>query len=93
MKFAIPTSLLCILLGACAVDENRIYPNAMTNEEIVAYNETQDRIWDRIYCLEDVRIDSRIRKRYCATLTELRRRNISAEQMNNINFGTTGLFR
>lgn len=86
--------LFLLLLGACAANDGDVlHPNSMSYEEILAYNETQDRVWEQIYCVQERRIESHIKRRYCATLSELRDRTLTAEQMNNINFGTPGLFQ
>ncbi|MEQ8956230.1 MAG: hypothetical protein RL120_19030 [Gammaproteobacteria bacterium] len=92
MKRLIPFSVL-LLLAACATSEDTLHPNSMSYEEILAYNETQDRVWDQIYCVYERRVDSHIRKRHCATLAELQQGSMTAEQLNNINFGTPALFR
>lgn len=42
----------------------------MSEEELFAYNDSAE-FWDQVYCMEDIRIGSHIRKRTCATLREL----------------------
>lgn len=88
-KFAF-ASLLVIVLASCAAnDDSRINPSLMTDEQIVAYNRTQDRIWDQIHCVRETHTRSHIKKRYCATLSELNQRmRDTGEQLNIISFGT-----
>ena len=92
MKLLISCSML-VLIAGCAASEDTLHPNSMSYEEILAYNETQDNVWDQIYCVRERKVDSHIRKRQCATLAELQQRTMTAEQLNNINFGTPALFR
>ena len=93
-KLAI-SALLLALLGACAAtDETRVNPNLMTDEEIIAYNKTQDRIWDQIHCAREFSTRSHIKKRYCGTLSQINRRAASTgEQLNIISFGTPQIYR
>ena len=93
MKYIALVTLFLALLSACvANDDSRVNPNLMTDEEIIAYNQTQ-RIWDQIHCTREVRTNSRIKKRYCATLSELNRRaSATGEQMNIISFGTPQIY-
>lgn len=85
---------LAVLLAACAAnDDGRLNFNLMTDEEIIAYNQTQ-RIWDQVHCTRESDTKSRIKKRYCATLSQLNRRaSQTGEQMNIISFGTPQIFR
>ncbi len=89
------TCILLALLAACAAnDDSRINPNLMTDEEIIAYNETQDRIWDQIHCTREFKIQSHLKKRYCGTLSQLNRRAASTgEQLNIISFGGPQIYR
>ena len=89
------TPLLLLMLNSCiASDSSTVNPNLMTDEEIIAYNKTQDRIWDHIVCAREIRIQSHIKKRYCGTLSELNRRaSISGEQLNIISFGGDLIYR
>ncbi|GIT23102.1 MAG: hypothetical protein CM1200mP40_27840 [Gammaproteobacteria bacterium] len=54
MKSLLPkASLLVFVLSSCATpDSSTINPNLMTDEEIIAYNKTQDRIWDQLFVPE-----------------------------------------
>lgn len=86
---------LLALLTACATDDgSRLNPNMMSDEEIVAYNAVQVRVWTEIICIREVSIRSRIRKRHCSTVSEWNERGVSAgEQLNIISFGTPQIFR
>ena len=86
--------LLLVLLTACATDDgSRLNPNMMSDEEIVAYNAVQLRVWTEILCIREVSIRSRIRKRHCSTVSEWNERGVSAgEQLNIISFGTPQIF-
>ena len=80
--------LLLVLISCAATDDLRVNPNLMTDEEIIAYNQSQDRIWDHIVCAREFRVQSHIKKRYCGTLSELNRRaSATGEQLNIISFG------
>jgi|TARA_B100000315_G_scaffold245229_1_gene270874 hypothetical protein len=82
--------VLMATLFSCASNGSETFNfNRMSDQEIIAYNRTQDRIWDQIFCVREVRTESRIKKRYCATLSQLNRRMATTgEQLNIISFGT-----
>ncbi|MDA1370684.1 MAG: hypothetical protein O2971_07985 [Proteobacteria bacterium] len=84
------TGLLCTLIAGCAAsNDTRVNPSLMSDEQIIAYNRTQERIWDQIHCVREMRTRSHIKKRYCATLSQLNRRmSTTGEQLNIISFGT-----
>ena len=93
MKIIACIGLLLTLLGGCAANEDsRVNPNTMTDEQIIAYNKTQ-RIWDQIYCTRKITVRSHIKKRNCATLSQLNRRAAATgEQLNIISFGTPQIY-
>lgn len=95
MKSSILVSLVMPMLLACTVsDDSGINPNLMTDEEIIAYNANQDRIWDHIVCAREFRVQSHIKKRYCGTMSELNRRaSANGEQLNIISFGGSLIYR
>ena len=96
LKSLLPkASLLVFVLSSCATpDSSTINPNLMTDEEIIAYNKTQDRIWDHIVCTREIRVQSHIKKRYCGTLSQLNRRaSATGEQLNIISFGGDLIYR
>lgn len=90
MKSLTHSALLLLVITSCSItDGPRVNPNLMSDEEIIAYNKTQDRIWDHIVCTREFRIQSHIKKRYCGTLSELNRRaSATGEQLNIISFGS-----
>ena len=96
LKSLLPkAALLVFVLSSCATpDSSTINPNLMTDEEIIAYNKTQDRIWDHIVCTREIRVQSHIKKRYCGTLSQLNRRaSTTGEQLNIISFGGDLIYR
>ncbi|MBT3530082.1 MAG: hypothetical protein HOF74_03355 [Gammaproteobacteria bacterium] len=87
--------LALMVVSACTAtaSESGMNFNLMSDEEILAYNATQDRVWDEVLCIREVRIQSRIKKRHCATASNWNKRGISsAEQLNIISFGTPQIF-
>ena len=95
MKSLMLVTMAFLVLVACtAADDSRINPNLMTDEEIIAYNQSQDRIWDHIVCAREFRVQSHIKKRYCGTMSELNRRaSATGEQLNIITFGGSLIYR
>ena len=65
-KFLAVTTLLA--LASCSTTVIPI--ERMSEEELFAYNKSVD-FWDQVYCTNDIRTGSHIRKRVCATLREL----------------------
>jgi len=61
--------LLVIPLAACAVQSDIPQFDRMSDTELAMYNSTADGP-DMVLCVEEVRIGSHIRKKYCATLAE-----------------------
>ena len=93
MKIPAITGLLLVLLGACATDDaSWVNPNLMTDQEIIAYNQSR-RIWDQIVCTRGFGIRSHIKKRTCGTLSDLNRRAAATgEQLNIVSFGTPQIY-
>lgn len=85
--------VLPFLVACTATDGDSLNFNLMSDEEIVAYNDIQERIWTEVICIRQVTIRSRIRKRHCMTASQWNKRGISsAEQLNIISFGTPQIF-
>ena len=61
-------TMVTVMLAACS--SNRRPFNLMTPEELVAYNSIVS-VNDMVYCVEDVRTGSHIRKKSCATIAEI----------------------
>lgn len=58
------------LLGLVACNSNRINFERMERDELVAYNRSVD-FWDQVYCVDEIRAGSHIRRRHCNTLLEI----------------------
>lgn len=69
-KFTV-LALICLSLIACAGNSNRVNFNSMTDLEIISYNRTVERS-DLVYCDYQVRAGTHIKKRYCATLAQIK---------------------
>lgn len=81
-----------LLVTACA-STGRVDYNRMTTQEVAEYNQTAA-LMDQVYCTEDVRIGSHIRKRYCAPLNELVDEYLrSMNKINALHIGTSLTFR
>ena len=81
-----------ILLASCA-NTGKINYNRMTSQEVAEYNQTVA-LMDQVYCTEDIRAGSHIRRRHCAPLNVLV--DEYARSMNKINalhMGTSLTFR
>jgi hypothetical protein len=61
--------LLVTVLAACAVQSDIPQFDRMSDTELAMYNSTAD-VPDMVLCVEEVRIGSHIRKKFCATLEE-----------------------
>ncbi|GJM12355.1 MAG: hypothetical protein DHS20C12_07580 [Pseudohongiella sp.] len=74
---ALQNSLLtagcAIALSACASNPNEINFERMDPLELMAYNQSVD-FWDQVYCSDEIRAGSHIRRRYCETLIEIQER-------------------
>lgn len=63
-------SILAILsLASCKTTGHAAF-HKMSEEELIAYNSTVE-LGDNVYCFEDVRTGSFIRKTHCLTLQEI----------------------
>lgn len=63
-------ALLFSLLGLTACSSNNINFERMERDELVAYNRSVD-FWDQVYCVDEIRAGSHIRRRHCNTLLEI----------------------
>lgn len=68
MKKIILTVTTILALASC--NSSVIPIERMSEQELFAYNSSVD-FWDQVYCTNDIRTGSHIRKRVCATLNEL----------------------
>ena len=59
---------LCVSLSACST--NRLNFERMEVAELIAYNRSVD-FWDQVYCVNEIRAGSHIRRRHCSTLLEI----------------------
>ena len=75
LKMTIRLVLIFSLLGFAACNTQRINYNSMSNDEIKNYNLIVGQ-WDKVYCSMEVRLESRIPRRKCATLLELQGQQI-----------------
>ncbi|MDD9889547.1 MAG: hypothetical protein OXU66_08415 [Gammaproteobacteria bacterium] len=65
----------------------------MSEQELIAYN-TSVPLGDNVYCFEDVRTGSFIRRKYCLTLQEIVDQvNDSSHTLGVLNYGGPGPFR
>ena len=68
MKSILFLSITLLALASC--NSSRMNFNAMSNEEIEAYNQTVSES-ERVYCYEETNsVRSRLARRRCATITE-----------------------
>ena len=72
MKKIILVVTTILALASCSATV--IPMERMSEEELLAYNNSVD-FWDKVYCTNDIRTGSHIRKRVCATLGELQDHN------------------
>ena len=79
MKSHLFLILACLFTASCSMNPTGMIPNAMSYDEIIAYNRTVD-LWEEIHCQEEIRIGSYIPKRFCGTLRELYYRGSDANQ-------------
>lgn len=79
-----------IMLAACATDE--VSFKRMSVEELALYNTTVE-VNDMIYCFDEIRTGSHIRKKYCASIAEIADALESDSQyLGVINYGGVGGF-
>jgi hypothetical protein len=85
--------VLVLGLGTLSCCTMAVDYSAWSDSEILAYNETAGP-WDQIQCSSAKKIGSNIRKRDCATVRQLKARNeVSGGSINNINYGSSNVFR
>ena len=62
----------------------------MSFPELVAYNRTVEPL-DQVYCVEEIRVGSHIRRRYCDTLIEIQERLARSASAINV-LGTAQIY-
>ena len=78
------------MLAACSSTERPF--KLMSAEELLAYNSIVS-VDEMIYCMEDVRTGSHIRKKYCATIAEINRNlEDNSHTLGLVNYGGSGGF-
>ena len=55
----------------------------MSSTELIAYNRTVE-FWDQVYCADEIRAGTHIRRRYCETYMELQDRLTKAASSLNV---------
>lgn len=79
-----------LLLASCQSTSSTPRFHRMTPEELQAYNETVQLI-DMVYCFEEVRIGSNIKKKYCLTLYDIATAlENTSSFIGTINYGGSG---
>lgn len=80
---------MAVLLAACQGSGSPPF-HRMTPQELQAYNETVE-LPDMVYCFEEVRIGSMIKKKYCLTLFEISTAlDNTSSFIGTINYGGSG---
>ena len=78
-----------LMLGACTAPGS-IFKH-MSEDELALYNATVP-IDDMVYCFEEVRTGSHIKKKYCSSLAEITAAlTTSYDQLNTMHQGSNGL--
>ncbi|NKB34412.1 MAG: hypothetical protein GKR91_15075 [Pseudomonadales bacterium] len=88
------TFLLCTIfvLVSCQATDRTSF-RQMTEEELIAYNSTVE-LGDNVYCFDDVRTGSFIRKKHCLTLQEIVNQvNDNSHTLGVLNYGGPSAFR
>ena len=81
-----------VFVSSCANTDDHIPFHRMTEEQLVAYNQTVD-LEDNVYCFEDVRTGSFIRKVRCMTLFDIVTAvNDNSHTLGVLNYGGTPPF-
>ena len=62
----------------------------MSSTELIAYNRTVE-FWDQVYCADEIRAGTHIRRRYCETYMELQDRLTKAASSLNV-LSTTRIY-
>ena len=90
LNITIRLMLISALLSFTACNSQRINYKSMNNEEIKNYNLTVGQ-WNKVYCSMEVRLESRIPRRKCATLLEQQGQQIGdLGRINAANPGRSG---
>ena len=78
-----------LMLGACTAPRS-VFKH-MSEDELALYNATVP-IDDMIYCFEEVRTGSHIKKKYCSSLAEIAAAlTASYDQLDTIHQGSNGV--
>ena len=81
----------CLVLVACETTDRPPF-RRMTELELQAYNQTVE-LPSMVYCFDEVRTGSFIKKKYCFTLFEIARAaNDNAHTLGNLNYGGGGRY-
>jgi len=85
------STFIVLLLVACQTDQVAFHK--MTEEELIAYNSTVP-LGDNVYCINDVRTGSFIRRTHCLTLQEiLDQVNDNSHTLGVLNYGGPSAFQ
>ena len=91
IKLCLAGLVFLVGLASCQVPEHAPF-RKMTEEELLSYNAVVA-LADNVYCFEDVRTGSFIRKKYCMTLQEIIDQvNDHSYDIGLINYGGTPIF-
>ena len=81
----------CLVLVACETTDRPPF-RRMTELELQAYNQTVE-LPSMVYCFDEVRTGSFIKKKYCFTLLEIANAaNNNALTLGNLNYGGGGRY-
>ena len=81
----------CLVLVACETTDRPPF-RRMTELELQAYNQTVE-LPSMVYCFDEVRTGSSIKKKYCFTLLEIASAiNDNAHTLGNLNYGGGGRY-
>ena len=81
----------CLVLVACETTDRPSF-RRMNELELQAYNETVELPY-MVYCIDEVRTGSFIKKKYCFTLLEIANAvNDNAHTLGNLNYGGGGRY-
>ena len=78
------------LLVSCSSTPNGGDFSKMSSTELVAYNRSVE-FWDQVYCADEIRAGTHIRRRYCEIYMELQDRLIKAASSLNV-LSTTRIY-
>ena len=92
MKTSLTLLFAAWILASCNSSE-KVSFRKMTEEELIVYNSTVP-LGDSVFCFEDVRTGSHIRKKHCLTLQEIINQvNDNSHALGVLNYGGPGPFR